>query len=51
MILLEDDHGDQGRDIGGNEIEYAEGVSLDWNCGPLAEALTCYRRADLMPTN
>jgi uncharacterized protein len=34
------------RGIGGNEIAYAEGVPLDWNCGALAEGLICYGRAE-----
>jgi hypothetical protein len=34
------------RDIGGSEIAYAKRVSLDWNCGALAEGLSCYRRAE-----
>jgi predicted metal-dependent hydrolase len=32
--------------MGGNEIAYAKGVSLDWSCGALADGLTCYRRAE-----
>jgi uncharacterized protein len=27
-------------------IAYAEGVSLDWKCGALAEGLVCYRNAE-----
>jgi predicted metal-dependent hydrolase len=27
-------------------MAYAEGVSLDWNCGELAEGLGCYRTAE-----
>jgi predicted metal-dependent hydrolase len=29
-----------------NEIAYADGMSLDWNFGALAEGLTCYRKAE-----
>jgi predicted metal-dependent hydrolase len=32
--------------MGRDEIAYAEGVSFDWNCGALAEGLTCYWRAE-----
>ena len=31
--------------VKGYEIAYAEGVSLDWKCGALAEGLACYRNA------
>ena len=28
------------------KIAYPESVSLDWNCGALAEGLACYRRTE-----
>jgi uncharacterized protein len=30
----------------GADTAYAEGVSLDWKCGALAQGLVCYRRAE-----
>ena len=32
--------------VEGNEIAYAEGVSLDWKCGALAEGFARYRNAE-----
>jgi uncharacterized protein len=34
------------KDVKDSEIAYAEGVSLDWKCGALAEGLARYRRAE-----